>query len=264
MIGESGIRLGDRVFVSLPIRVAGMDTAGVEFEEETVTISVNKRGACVSLTHLLSSDKVVRIRNLRNGMEGEFRVVGEVQQIFSDRREWGLEVINGEPEIWGEKFTTPNEEARPGVLIQCSTCRRMAIRSISSIEFDVLLHTGMISRHCDACGETTRWHPYAQPQAAVASSEGDMLSPQSRSRRAQRLKLTMRLWVRNGEGETEVVRTKDASKSGVCFQSERRYRVGDEIYIVLPYAANEAPKETKAKVVWSHTREGVYGASYVK
>ncbi|MBZ5513437.1 MAG: hypothetical protein LAN62_01060, partial [Acidobacteriia bacterium] len=46
-------RRSDRILVPLRIRVTGVDAAWDPFEEDAVTISVNKHGACISLQHVL-------------------------------------------------------------------------------------------------------------------------------------------------------------------------------------------------------------------
>jgi len=79
-------------------------------------------------------------------------------------------------------------------------------------------------------------------------------------RRARRLKLTMQLRVRNPWGVVDIAQTRDVSKLGLCFISSQRFSPGDEIYITLPYAQNQAPVETKGRIVW--TAEGTSGQFY--
>src|SRR5690242_7709524 len=89
-------RRTDRVLAPVRIRVIGNDVSGVSFSEETITVSFSAGGARISLTHPLIPDDVILIKNLANNIEEEFRVVGAFQQVFGDRREWGVEALDPE------------------------------------------------------------------------------------------------------------------------------------------------------------------------
>jgi hypothetical protein len=154
------------------------------------------------------------------------------------------------------------------VLIECVVCKTAAQSTVSNIEYDVLLATGLISRHCDRCNETTRWKPSDQipvPQVlAQANPSASDSAPELRSTR--RLKLIMQLRVRNSGGVVDVARTRDVSKTGLCFVSSGRFSPGDETYITLPYGQNQAPTETKGKIVWMAEGSSgrFYGVQYVR
>jgi len=255
-----GKRRTERILAPIRIRVIGNDALGVSFAEETVTVSFNQQGARISLTHSLLQDDIVLVRNLENGEE-EFRVVGAFQQVFGSRREWGVEAINPEGGIWGMEFAPNNDSAQPKVLIECAACKMAAQSLLSSIEYEVLLATGLISRHCDRCNETTRWKPSDQvvtPEMLVRSSRS--AAPVREARRVRRLKLTMQLRVRNTWGIVDIAQTRDVSKLGLCFVSSQRFSPGDEIYITLPYAKSQSPVETKGKIIW--VAEGTSGRFY--
>ena len=242
--------------------------SGVSFAEETVTVSFNQQGARISLIHSLLPDDVVLVKNLENGIEDEFRVVGAFQQVFGSRREWGVEALNQESGIWGVEFAPNIDSSQPKVLVECAACKTAAQSILSSIEYEVLLATGLISRHCDRCNETTRWKPSDQvvtPEILGRSSKPLGPGTQER-RRSRRLKLTMQLRVRNAWGVVDIAQTRDVSKMGLCFISSQRFSVGDEIYITLPYAQNQAPVETPGKVIWAAdgTTGRFYGVEYIR
>jgi hypothetical protein len=257
-----GRRRTERILAPVRIQVIGNDASGVSFAEESVTVSFNQQGARISLIHALLPDDVVLVKNLENGAEDEFRVVGAFQQVFGSRCEWGVEAVNAKSDIWGVEFAPNDDGAQPKVLIECAACKTAAQSTLSSIEYGVLLATGLISRHCDRCGETTRWKPSHQvvtPEILIRSNKPPSKSEQG-VRRAHRLKLTMQLRVRNAWGVVDIAQTRDVSKLGLCFISSQRFPPGDEIYITLPYAPNQPPMETKARVVW--TAEGTVGRFY--
>ena len=263
-----GRRRTERILAPVRIQVIGNDASGVSFAEETVTVSFNQQGARISLTHSLLPDDIVLVKNLENGIEEEFRVVGAFQEVFGSRREWGVEAVDTKSGIWGVEFAANVDSAQPRAVVECAACKTAAQIALSSIEYDILLATGLISRHCDRCNETTRWRPSGQ----VVSSEilGSTTKGGSRgsreARRTRRLKLAMQLRLRTSWGVVEVAQTRDVSKAGLCFVSNQRYSPGDEIYITLPYAQGQAPVETKGKIVWSAegTSGRFYGVEYLR
>jgi hypothetical protein len=263
-----GRRRTERILAPIPIRVIGNDASGVSFAEETVTVSFNQQGARISLVHSLLPDDMVLVRNLENGVEEEFRVVGAFQQVFGSRREWGVEATHAEGGIWGVEFAPNEDSAQPKVLIECAACKTAAQSIVSSIEYEVLLATGLISRHCDRCNETTRWKPSDQMVTREISLRSHpSASPSAQKvRRTRRLKLTMQLRVRNAWGVADIAQTRDVSKAGLCFLSSQRFSPGDETYIILPYAKNQSPMETKGRIVWmaEATSGRFYGVEYLR
>lgn len=257
-----GRRRTERILAPVRIRVIGNDVSGVSFAEETVTVSFNQQGARISLTHSLLPDDIVLVKNLENGVEEEFRVVGAFQQVFGARREWGVEAVNPGSGIWGVEFAPGDDSAQPKVLIECAACKTPARSTLSSIEYEVLLATGLISRHCDRCNETTRWKPSDRAVTAelVVRSIKSASAGGQGVRRTRRLKLSMQLRVRNAWGVVDIAVTRDVSKAGLCFISTQRFSPGDEIYITLPYAQNQPPMETRGRIVW--TAEGAAGRFY--
>jgi hypothetical protein len=263
-----GRRRTERILAPIRIRVIGNDMSGVSFAEETVTVSFNQQGARISLVHALLPDDIVLVTNLENGVEEEFRVVGAFQQVFGNRREWGVEAVNPDSGIWGVEFISHQDNTHPMVLVECAACKTAAQITPSSIEYEVLLATGLISRHCDRCNETTRWKPSTQAVTEEILIRSNKAASQGRhtTRRTRRLKLSMQLRVRNSWGVVDIAQTRDVSKAGLCFASNQRFSAGEEVYITLPFALNQAPVETKGKVIW--TGEGTagrfYGVEYVR
>ena len=263
---ENARRRTDRILAPIRIRVIGNDMSGVSFVEETITVSFNQQGARISLNHSLLLDDLVLMKNLENNIEEEFRVVGAFQQVFGDRREWGVEALNLESGIWGVEFSLPAEGLRSKVLIECAACKKAAQSELSSIEYDVLLATGLISRHCDRCGETTRWRPSEQILTADMIAAAKPRPAGGEMRKVRRIRLNMRIRVRNMWGVSDICQTRDVSKVGLCFVSSQIFPVHDEVFITLPFTDLQVPVETKSRIVWSALGAGgrYYGVSYMK
>ena len=261
-------RRTERILAPVRIRVIGNDMSGVSFAEETVTVSFNQQGARISLIHSLLPDDVVLVKNLENGIEEEFRVVGAFQQVFGTRREWGVEAVNPESGIWGVEFAPTDDSAQPKVLVECAACKTAAQSTLSSIEYEVLLGH---RPHLSPLRALQRNHPLeAQRPNHDRRNSGPIQQGccprQQTTRRTRRLKLTMQLRVRNAWGVVDIAQTRDVSKAGLCFISSQRFSPGDEVYITLPYAQNQAPVETQGKVIWM--AEGAssrfYGVEYIR
>jgi hypothetical protein len=247
-------RRSDRILAPVRIRVAGLDGGAARFQEESVTVSVNKHGACISLEHRLQPDQKISIRNLENDVETQFRVVGELRRVFGERREWGVEIISPDCNIWGLDFEPPPDHVQPKALIRCSRCKNGSLCSLSSIEYDVLLAAGKISRHCESCGETTRWEPSKQC-AEIEVSLASTAEHHDERRRDRRLSLSMLMRVRKIGGETEVVQTLDVSKGGVLFLARHLHRAGDILYLTLPSTEKPLPDEARGRVIRARPAE---------
>ena len=263
----SSARRSDRILTPIRIQVSGVDAAGNSFEEETITISVNKHGACISLQQALRPNEQIKIQNLENGIATKFRVVGELRQVFGARREWGVETDCPNCNIWGLEFALPPDDAQPKVLISCTDCQKGILSPLSSIEYDVLLYTGVISRHCQFCDQTTRWAPSGNPPEPLLIARA--VRPVSNAlerRKHRRRNLMMLLRVRNKQGGSETAQTLDVSKGGVRFLSKRTYQVGDTVYLTLPSADKAVATETRGCIVRAELsqRGTSYGVRFEK
>ena len=215
-----------------------------------MTVSFNQQGARISLIHSLLPDDIVLVKNLENGVEEEFRVVGAFQQVFGNRREWGVEAINPESGIWGVEFAPHDDSAQPKVLIECAACKTAAQSTLSSIEYEVLLATGLISRHCERCNETTRWKPSAQAvteEILIRSNKARRQGHQE-VRRARRLKLTMQLRVRNSWGVVDIAQNARCFQAGPLLrQQPSAFPPGTRSISPCPYAKSQTPVETQGQ-----------------
>ena len=116
-------RRTQRILAPVRVQVIGNDVGGVSFSEQTMTVSFNRQGARLSLTHSLLPDDIVLVKNLENGVEEEFRVVGAFQQVSGSRREWGVEAVDPNGGIWGIEFIPSDDSAQPKVLVECAACK---------------------------------------------------------------------------------------------------------------------------------------------
>jgi hypothetical protein len=260
-------RVTNRVYATLPIRVIGADHTGTSFVEDTTTVCINQKGARISLARSLLHDDVVMIKNMKNGAEAEFHVVGIVQRAFGSRAEWGVELVHPEINIWGTEFLAPPNETLAKVSIECAACKKVAEAKLSPVQYDVLLATGLISRHCDRCCETTRWKPFEQErrESKAAPKSGTAVSAEN-LRHTRRVKMSFRVRVRSEAGILEITKTRDVSRSGLCFASKQKFRSGERAYVTLPYSEQSTPLEVPVEIRWANdTRDSrIFGACYTR
>jgi hypothetical protein len=263
----SAQRRSDRLFCPMRIRVSGEDSFGRPFQEETLTVSINQHGGCITLAYQVSPGSQVRLHNLQNGRESAFRVVSETRRVFGDRAEWGVEVLEPEADFWGVQFVPPPGGPIPKVLIRCKECQGALLSPLHSAEHEILLYTGFISRHCAPCDATTRWQPAPDPILDELAARLRAEAESGSERRVNpRRRLLMRLQVRDSTGGTTEVQTLDVSKGGLSFLTRQPHQTGETLIFVLPGPTIQNPVETRGKLVWGRETElgRVYGARYVK
>jgi hypothetical protein len=214
---------------------------------------------------LLSPGDIILIRNENNGIEEGFRVNPGGEKVFGDRWEWRVEATKTNSKIWGIEFNSKVEDTHPKVLIECATCKSMAYTVMTSMEYGLLLNLGVISHHCGQCGQTTRWKPSAEPQAAAGTIRIERPAPPGAvARKARRVDLAMRVYIRNQRGVEDAVQTRDVSKTGLCFVSSRDFKVGDVVVIDIPFSDRPVPSATKGTILWStqSTLGRIHGVNY--
>src|ERR1700730_14685471 len=111
----------ERLRLTIPIRVLSLDTARGEFSEDTYTVLVNRTGARIGLKHQVLQGDTLRIINLENYAEADFRVVGPTQLAEGTATEWGIECLDLKRNIWGVEFSPPlpSGSSEAGALLQC-------------------------------------------------------------------------------------------------------------------------------------------------
>jgi hypothetical protein len=249
----------ERLRLTIPIRVLSLDTARGEFSEDTYTVLVNRTGARIGLKHQVLQGDTLRIINLENYAEADFRVVGPTQLAEGTATEWGIECLDLKRNIWGVEFSPPltSGSSEAGALLQCRACGEQVMRIVTLMEVEVLSSTGIIVLGCHACGERTYW-TYADvarrpreftPTGAVAP--GPVVGENEKrieKRRHRRPLLKFSILVRNQQGEEEISKTEDISKGGLAVSLFMELGVGEMVKIVYPYDPRSQNVEQKAEV----------------
>ncbi len=261
-------RRSDRLRLTIPLRVHGIDSAGVKIKAEGRTLVLNRHGARIQLGEKLAVGSLVRIVNLTNNREAEFRVVGPTAPPSEKGGEWGVEYSNPKEDIWGIRFPPiEGDIAEAAALLECQACHTAVMLRLSLVEVEVLDATGVLNRQCESCDRKTSWG-YAEKQLAVESAKPAPTRDKTGAdlRRHRRVALQMPVRVRDYQGGVEVSKSDNVSKGGFSFVSEKNYANGTGVMVACPYSPTGESPEVHARIVRQRTIAGtnrkVYGVSY--
>jgi PilZ domain len=270
---KSEKRRSERLMLTIPLRIHGRDKEGTEYFDEARTVTLNRHGARIQIARLLTPGQTVRLTNLVSRKEAEFRVVGPVSPRTEKGGDWGVECVDHQLDIWGIQFPPPAEdEADSAALLECRRCHAVVLMRLSLVEVEVLGTSGLISKACEACKQTTTWG-YAEKQVAMEGppEEAAMVAEAGRAargeqRRHRRVSLQLPVLVRDYYGGVVVTKSENVSKGGFCFISEKEHQVGEGVLVACPYSAAEHGIEVRAKIVRRAeivgTNRHVYGVRY--
>jgi hypothetical protein len=245
----------------------------MKFSEDTHTLAVNRDGARIGLNAKVDVDDVIRIANLENYSEADFRVVGPMNPPGAEAV-WGVECVERGRNIWGIEFPAPLA-SQAGALLECRACRTQRLWPVTLTEVEVLDSTGVVTRSCGQCGKTTYWTYAEAARRPREFSPSEPTAPPVREvkmeeKRANK-RLTMRLpiLVRNRRGEEEVSKTDDISKHGVAVTLAVELDEGEQVEILCPYSPQEELKiwqkgEVRRRDKFPFGGRRSYGIHYVR
>jgi hypothetical protein len=271
-------RRSERLLLTIPIRVEGVDSKGKQFIEDTRTLVINREGARIYLQRLMTAGTIISISTLARRRKANFRVVGPTKPLTSEGGEWGVECLEGNENLWGIGFPPPlEEEGSCTALLECRQCRAVELTHLSLIEHDVLATSGLLRRYCGTCGRTSAWGysersrgaPPGDVSASPAGVEVAAREAAGLERRVHRrvaLKLPVR--IRNYYGVEEFAATENVSKSGLCFVSDKTYEIGEVLLVTCPYQKSGHNIEVRTQVIrrleMQGTNQKIYGLRYEK
>jgi hypothetical protein len=274
-------RESERVMLAIPVRVLAFGGSGGDFSEDSFTVQINQAGARIALKHRVAPGDDLRIINLENLAEADFRVVGPTRLDHGQVAEWGVECVEPGRNIWGIDFPAPiaAENSRAGALLVCQGCKREALSVLSLMEVEMLEATGSLHRLCDQCGELSSWvyadvirHPQTPTPAGEPALPADpqlAYEPGGIERRAhKRLPIKLPVLVQNHRGEQEISKTENVSKGGFAVCLGLMLAVGEVVRIVCPYTVGAESLEQKAEVRrranFTPGERWLYGMRYVR
>src|ERR1041385_226173 len=100
-------RQTERILLTIPIRVTAYVGPEGGFTEETYTVEVNRDGARIALKHRVEPGDTLRIANLENLREADFRVVGRKRLEENGVSDWGVLCLDTDRNLWDINFSPP-------------------------------------------------------------------------------------------------------------------------------------------------------------
>jgi hypothetical protein len=272
-------RNSERLLLTIPIRVMGFDPRSGTFTEDTHTVVVSRAGALIVLQHRVSPDDTLRIVNLENYAEADFRVVGPARYEAGQLSQWGVECLEPGRSIWSIEFPPPLDSKgwQAGALLQCQGCNKQGFVLLTTVEVDVLESTGSLARLCDQCGQLSTWL-YADttrrprealpPEVPPAPPQPEKWDGKTERRAYKRLPLKVPVRVRNNRAEQEIGKTENVHKGGFGACLAMKLSIGEIVQVVCPYTEGGEQLEQKAEVrlrmPLSDTGKCRYGMRYVR
>jgi hypothetical protein len=278
-MGEADRRGTERVMLEIPIRVMSFASGGRGFTEDTRTVQVNQAGARIALRHRVTTGDEIRIINLANLLEADFRVVGQVRLDRGEVSEWGVECLEKDRNVWGIDFPSPLDPTSPqaGALLQCQGCKREVLQVLTLVEADILESTGAVQRLCEQCGQFSSWAhadvirrpqtPSPETAAAPPPSPAEPWEAKAERRAHKRVAVKLPVLVRNHAGEQAVSKSENISKGGLAVCLHLRLAVGEIVTIACPYTQGDEnllqKAEVRRRVSVTADRKWLYGLRYV-
>jgi hypothetical protein len=157
MMGAQG-RRSQRVVISVPVRVFGVDYRGKDFTEDAVTVVVNLHGAKLRMNRQLIPDSEIRVVS-PTGQDSVFRVVCEVQGPEARVTDWGVENLEPGKNFWGVEIpeSAPVDAIKAQVTLECATCSARESLAADEQTLALLRQKGGAERTCPACQATGLW-----------------------------------------------------------------------------------------------------------
>jgi PilZ domain-containing protein len=276
---EASQRRTERVMLRIPIRVLCFGGSAGDFSEDTYTLVVNRDGALIALKHRLAPGDTVRIINLENLREADFRVVGTTRAEGGDVCGWGVECLDKERTLWDIDFPAPSDfqSEDAGALLECQGCRKQALLVLSMMEVEMLESAGKLERLCNPCGELSSWvyadlerHPKKLPPQAGARAAPEPSAKwdgKTERRLQKRVALKLPALVRNHKGVEEIGKTENISKGGLGLCLGMELGLDERVTVMCPYSADgqtiEQKAEVRRRVVLYAGKKWFYGLRYI-
>jgi PilZ domain len=266
---EQKVRHSERISLALPIKVTGSNLFGDVFLCDGWTEVVSQNGARIQLTQNLAPDQEITIRCVETGKEAVARVVGRVHR-KSKENVYGVMLLNPEAHPWGINFPPRGDSAGAvgRIVLECLACHTRDLAYLDGFELEVLESNETLSRFCKRCTDSTMWRKSFEPlPPSQTDGETDSRNGQERRRESRREVRTIAC-VRSREFGEELVKVRNVSRSGLCFEGRRPYEKEWAIEVAIPYSSGGGNIFLPARIARvqpvSPGTVTLYGVEYVR
>lgn len=234
----------ERISMEMAITVAGNDLMGMAFMIGGKTILVSRQGGNIKLARKLAPHQELSIRCTETGKEADARVLGQLGQA-EDEYTYSVEFLESDANPWGIEFppVAEGEEAVGRVILECGGCHMREFTYLDESQLEVLESNNSLARYCKRCADYTVWKKSTVQTGATEASPRVSSPPPKRTenlRRENRRDVRVSACVRTIEYGDDIVRSRNASRGGLCFESNRPYSKGWKIEVAIPYTKGGA------------------------
>ena len=273
-------RRSDRLWLTIPLRVEGVDSGDHAFEYSGHARTLSRHGARIHIPRLLDEGQIVRLKSPMGHFESEFIVVNCAATAGDDGGEYGLECVDENENFWGIEFPSIGESmiAEASGLLECRICHKLALLALTLSEVEALRTIGLVGKFCHNCMAISPWRyaevrvPISRVSRPPAPDAGDPRAPwfvtaaESVERGHRRAYMQLPLSIRDSQGAVEASRTENVSRCGFCFLSERKYLAGEIVTVGWPLDSATQHIDLAARIVREEDIEGsrhkLYGATF--
>ena len=272
---KSRERRSDRLMCTIRLRVGGTTQNGDAFECLGCAIGVNRHGAQIRLGEPIAVGRQVRLMNLENGAQGDFRVIGILSSTEAAGVEFGVEALGDYPTFWGIEFPSRSKKpAESRALVECRTCHTARFMPLSFSEVEVLESGGVLLKACGACNVDTHWGyamQVARARAVAAPASQDRETPSARpfpdEEKAERPAFVQRpILIRASSGQIDKAQTESLSKEGLSCSSEKVYEVNQEVTLEWANPGTGLRVQTRGRILRRHdiggSKRKIYNVRY--
>ncbi len=271
-------RQSDRIRYAYRIRIAGIDSAGYQFEEDARTEVITRDGGMIVSGLSLNSGGHLKLT--RGDQEVEARVVGQVG-IRNEEYMYGVQFMNDSRDFWPVKF--PDVRASDGVgrgVLQCSRCNVQEVLALGEIEMIVFEDMKVIPHQCGRCKDETLWMSpvlLGDTELVTGSASFDPTGgvayhrPRTiNDRKHNRIEMKrMRACIHHDNYADDEVDVLDISRGGIRFVSLIDYAPGTRVDVAVPYTKDGANVFSPARIARVKCRPtaslpGEFGLEYIK
>lgn len=235
---EYKARQSERVSVALPVQVTGSNLFGDVFLCEGWTDVISQNGARIRLKQNLATDQEITVQCMETGKEAAARVIGRVNG-KSKQNVYGITLLNPEAHPWGINFPLRGNSAGAvgRIVLGCQSCHTRELVYLDGFELEVLESSENLSRFCRRCTDSTIWRKAFEP-FPVSQTEGDD-SPGSWREQRQEARREVRTvaCIRSREFGEELVKVRNVSRTGLCFEGHRSYEKDWKIEVAIPFSS---------------------------
>jgi PilZ domain len=235
---EHNARQSERITLALQIQITGSNLFGDVFKCDGWTEVVSQNGARIRLTQNLAPEQEITVHCLETGKQAVARVVARVNG-KSKQNSFGIMLLNPEAQPWGINFPPRGDSAGAvgRIVLECLACHTRELAYLDGFELEVLESNELLSRFCRRCTDSTMWKKSFEPLSpSQADTEASAGNGQERRRESRRDMRTVAC-IRSREFGEELVKVRNVSRSGLCFEGRRAYAVDRRIEVAIPFSS---------------------------